>query len=63
MINRVALLAGTFLVAVSTGTNAGGVEEETTEATYQVGANPTLTVHNTDGRVFVYGSEAGEIKV
>src|SRR5215210_1629115 len=41
----------------------GALAEETTEDTYSVGANPTLTVRNTDGRVFIYGSEDGEIMV
>lgn len=63
MINKAALLACIFLAAICNGVRAGGVEEETTETTYSVGANPTLTVRNTDGRIFVYGSEAGEIQV
>ncbi|MDQ6624758.1 MAG: DUF4097 domain-containing protein [Verrucomicrobiota bacterium] len=63
MISKAAGVACSILLIASAAARAGGVEEETTEATYQVGANPTLTVHNTDGRVFVYGSEAGEIKV
>ncbi|MFN2475605.1 MAG: DUF4097 family beta strand repeat-containing protein [Chthoniobacterales bacterium] len=63
MINKAALAACVFLAVICSGARAGGVEEETTEATYSVGPNPTLTVRNTDGRIFVYGSEPGEIKV
>lgn len=63
MINKAALVACTFLMGFCSVGYSGGVEEETTEATYPVGPNPTLTVHNTDGRIFVYGSEPGEIQV
>src|SRR4051812_33060559 len=34
-----------------------------TEETFAVGANPTLTVRNTDGRIYVYGADDNEIKV
>jgi hypothetical protein len=63
MINKAGLLLCTLLAAICSDARAGGIEEETNEAVYPVGPHPTLTVRNTDGRVFVYGSEAGEIKV
>lgn len=43
--------------------DASAVVEETTEQSYWVGDNPSLTVRNTDGRIFVYGSEDYEIRV
>lgn len=37
--------------------------DEEREQKFSVGAHPSLSVRNTDGRVLVYGSEAGQIKV
>lgn len=37
--------------------------EELVEQTYAVTANTKLTIRNTDGRIFVYGSEAIEIRI
>lgn len=57
-----------FVVAVlasaaCASSRAGGVVESTTEQTFTVGANPTLTVRNTDGRIYVYGAEDNAITV
>jgi hypothetical protein len=64
MSNRRALFAclGVFLAACSSAL-AGGIVDDTTEERYTVGANPTLTVRNTDGRIYVYGSEDNVIEV
>src|SRR4051812_33052746 len=42
---------------------ASGVADDSSEETFAVGANPSVTVRNTDGRIYVYGSEDNEIKV
>src|SRR3712207_4795673 len=49
--------------ACSSSVRAGAILEDATEHTYPVGANPTLTVRNTDGRILVYASEENEITV
>lgn len=51
------------LLLASSSARAGGIVDETTEETYRVGDRPSLTVRNTDGRIYVYGSEDNEIKV
>lgn len=63
MINKAALVACTGFLFAWLTVQGGGVVEDTKEETYPVGAQPSLTIRNTDGRVFVYGSEDGEIKV
>lgn len=42
---------------------AGGVVDASSTQTFTVGANPSITVHNTDGRIYVYGSEDNQIVV
>ena len=42
---------------------AGPTLEEVVEQKYAVAANATLTVHNTDGAIFIYGAEPGEVKI
>ncbi len=65
MINKAAVVATAFvfLSSLGPGARAGGILDEEREQKYSVGANPSLTVRNTDGRVLVYGSEAGQITV
>ncbi|CAN5551414.1 hypothetical protein BH18VER1_BH18VER1_12750 [soil metagenome] len=64
MTNKAALaLTGCLFLGLSVTARAGGIVDETTEQTFAVGANPTLTVRNTDGRVLVYGSAENQIVV
>ena len=65
MINQAAVVASAFvfLSSLCPAVRAGGILDEEREQKYSVGANPSLTVRNTDGRVLVYGSEAGQITV
>ena len=44
-------------------TSAGRILHEVWEKTYQVSENLTLRVQNIDGRIYIYGSEANELKV
>ncbi len=63
MIKDVFRVSTAFALILSSSAQGGGVAEETTEQVYPIGANPTLTVRNLDGRVFVYGSEDHQISV
>lgn len=53
----------TSVVATCGSLRAGAILDDTTEETYAVGDHAKLTVRNTDGRVYVYGSEDNEITV
>jgi hypothetical protein len=60
---RRAFLLAFVVLAACEAAHAGAILEDNSEQTFSVGANPTLSVRNTDGRVYVYGSEDNEIKV
>lgn len=64
MDNHRGIISLTFVALLTCGSlRAGAILDDTTEQTFRVGANPTLTIRNTDGRIFVYGSEENEITV
>jgi len=52
-------------LAASSGaqTESGKILHETWEKDYQVDENLALKVHNTDGRIYIYGSDENELKV
>ena len=57
-----AALAGAMLL-LARNDAAGEILQETWERSYPVGDHATLRVHNTDGRISIYGSEKNEVKV
>jgi putative adhesin len=56
-------LVAAALFAFVCGEAQASVEQETTQRIYPLGANPTLKVRNTDGRIYIYGSDDGEIRI
>jgi hypothetical protein len=60
---RLALVSVVLVLLACGAMRGGAILEQTEEQTYTVGANPALSVRNTDGRIYVYGSEDNEIKV
>lgn len=63
MISKVAVAASAVALLACPASQGGGIVDETNEQKYTVGANPTVTVRNTDGRVYVYASDDNEITV
>ncbi len=55
----------TVLTLVMAGCNSKSDEvvEETVEKTLSAGPNPRVTIRNTDGSIFVYGSRENEVKI
>jgi len=56
-----AIVFAAFLLASHAG--AAAALEETFEQVQKVGANATLTLNNADGLVYIYGSDANEIRI
>ncbi len=64
MINFQRVFFVTFVaLAACQAADAGAILDDSTEQKFAVGNNPTLTVRNTDGRVYVYGADDNEITV
>lgn len=60
---RAALVCSLFALGACGSVRAGAILEASSEEKFTVGANPTLTVRNTDGRIYVYGADDNEIFV
>lgn len=67
MSNRLAFLGVAFAAALTTfagdEATSGKILQETWEKTYPVGDSFTLGVQNSDGRIYIYGSDANELNV
>ena len=51
------------VLSLSCAARAGSVLEETVEQTYELAADATVSIKNTDGRVHVYGSNKNELTI
>lgn len=67
MTKRLAFLGVAFAAALTTfagdEATSGKILQETWEKTYPVGERFTLSVQNSDGRIYIYGSGANELTV
>lgn len=51
-----------FLVLLA-GHAAGAILEDTTEQVYDLGPTASLSIRNTDGRIYIYGSDTPQLRV
>ena len=51
------------VVTLSCAARAGSVVDETIEQTYELAADATVSIRNTDGRIYVYGSNKNELTI
>ncbi|MBA3884031.1 MAG: DUF4097 family beta strand repeat protein [Chthoniobacterales bacterium] len=63
MIKKTASVASTLILLwfLCVDVRAGGIVDEGIEQRYTVGAHPSVSVRNIDGRILIYGSTDGEI--